>query len=143
MGPLSSLFDLLTFAWLGYGMHADATEFRTAWFVESIATQILVIFVIRTASRLNRSRPDRLLVLSSLGALALALCIALTPVGTVVGFVPLTPPVLLGVGVIAVGYLAAAEALKTFALGPGARHGTTKSGHPARRARGLAAGARP
>ena len=51
MGPLSSLFDLLTFAALLLIFHASPAEFRTAWFLESMATQILVIFIIRTNGR--------------------------------------------------------------------------------------------
>lgn len=51
MGPLSSLFDFLTFGVLLFVFHASPAEFRTAWFLESMATQILVIFVIRTNGR--------------------------------------------------------------------------------------------
>ena len=51
MGPLSSLFDLLTFGGLVFIFHASPTEFRTDWFLESMATQILVIFIIRTNGR--------------------------------------------------------------------------------------------
>jgi Mg2+-importing ATPase len=58
MGPLSSLFDFATFALLELGFKADVDVFRTAWFAESIATQILVIFVIRTAQRAWTSRPN-------------------------------------------------------------------------------------
>ena len=119
MGPLSSLFDLLTFAWLALGLHADMVTFRTAWFVESIATQILVIFVIRTAGPVWGSRPNRVLVATSLGGLLLALVVALTPIGGIVGFGPLQPAVLLGIGAISLAYLAAAEALKRVGLGLG------------------------
>ena len=48
LGPLSSAFDLLTFLALRQGFSVDVEQFRTAWFLESMATQILVIFVIRT-----------------------------------------------------------------------------------------------
>ena len=48
MGALSSLFDAATFAILRLGFDAGPELFRTAWFVESTATQILVIFIIRT-----------------------------------------------------------------------------------------------
>src|SRR3954453_11453158 len=56
-GPLSSLFDFLTFAVLLAGLGAGAAEFRTGWFVESLATQTLVVFVIRTRRPAWRSRP--------------------------------------------------------------------------------------
>ena len=59
MGALSSLFDLATFAVLLKVFDAGAAEFRTAWFVESIVTQILVIFIIRTWSALEKPRRIR------------------------------------------------------------------------------------
>jgi len=130
MGPLSSLFDILTFAWLALGVHADMATFRTAWFVESIATQILVIFIIRTSGPVWRSRPHRVLVATSLGGLLLALLVALTPAGGIVGFGPVEPVVLLGIGAITLAYLAAAEMLKPVGLGirrgpVGQTHGTS------------------
>lgn len=116
MGPLSSLFDLGTFLMLSLVFKVDADVFRTAWFVESIATQILVIFVIRTSKPFWRSRPNGILAASSIGALAIALIIALTPLGHVVGFVPLPAAILAAIGAITVTYLAAAETLKPYAL---------------------------
>lgn len=116
MGPLSSVFDVATFALLYAGFGAEVAVFRTAWFVESIATQILVIFVIRSARPLWISRPHPILVASSLGALAVALLLALTPVGSVFGFVPLPAPVLVAIAVIGVVYLAMAEGLKRIAM---------------------------
>lgn len=116
MGPLSSLFDLGTFMILSLGFHADADVFRTAWFVESITTQILVIFIIRTAKPAWTSRPNGALVASSLGALAVALIIALTPIGRVAGFVPIPVSVLAAIAGITLAYLVAADALKPLAL---------------------------
>ena len=57
IGPLSSVYDFLTFAVMLGVFHADERLFRTGWFVESLATQTLVIFVIRTAGRPWQSRP--------------------------------------------------------------------------------------
>ena len=90
--------------------------FRTAWFVESILTEILVIFVIRTAAPCWRSRPHRFLVMTSLGALAAALILALTPLGHPFGFVALPVPVLLAILMIAASYLGLAEMLKPLAM---------------------------
>ncbi|MCX5479116.1 magnesium-translocating P-type ATPase [Kaistia geumhonensis] len=123
MGPLSSLFDFLTFGVLLYGFDADVATFRTGWFVESIATQILVIFLIRTAGPFWKGRPNPILVLTSLGALALALGIALGPFGAVFGFVALPAPLLLAIAVIAALYLGSAEVLKRFAMGAATRGG--------------------
>ena len=59
-GPISSLFDFLTFGLMLGVLHAGAIEFRTGWFVESLATQTLIIFAIRTRKvPFFRSRPER------------------------------------------------------------------------------------
>ncbi|CAA2137132.1 magnesium-translocating P-type ATPase [Hyphomicrobium sp. ghe19] len=118
MGLLSSLFDAATFALLRIGFDANVSEFRTAWFVESIATQILVIFIIRTAQPFWVSRPHPVLVTTSLGALAVALMVALTPQGGIVGFVPLPASILAAITGITLLYLASAEALKHVAVSP-------------------------
>lgn len=116
MGPLSSLFDIATFALLRLGFDAPPEMFRTAWFIESMATQVLVVFVIRTRGPAWASRPHRWLVLSSLGALAVAMLLAFSPLGHVVGFTAL-PGMLLGlIAALVLGYLAAAEGLKHAAL---------------------------
>ncbi|MBX6744870.1 MAG: HAD-IC family P-type ATPase, partial [Acetobacteraceae bacterium] len=113
MGPLSSVFDLATFAILRLGFGASPEAFRTAWFVESMATQILVIFLIRAAAPVwVAARPHPVLVATSLGALAVALTLALSPVGAALGFAALPWPILLVILGLVAGYLAAAEGLK-------------------------------
>lgn len=116
MGPLSSFFDLVTFFLLFYVFKVDADVFRTAWFIESITTQILVIFIIRTSGPFWRSAPNPVLLTSSLGALVLAISLALTPIGRVVGFAPMPSSILAMVALVGVFYLAAAEGLKPLAL---------------------------
>ncbi|WP_379508305.1 magnesium-translocating P-type ATPase [Novosphingobium bradum] len=117
MGPLSSLFDLSTFAILLLVFHAGAAQFRTAWFVESMLTQLLVVFVIRTRARPWRSRPARALVATSLGACAAALALALGPWAGLFGFAPLPGHLLALVAALAAAYLLLAEALKRHAMG--------------------------
>jgi Mg2+-importing ATPase len=116
MGGLSSLFDFLTFAVLLLGFHAAAPEFRTAWFVESIATQILVVFLIRTHGAPWRTPPDRRLVVSAVFALVVAVLIALTGLGHWFGFRPLPSALLATIAAITLAYLASAQALKRFAV---------------------------
>jgi len=115
LGPISSVFDFLTFGVLLYVLSATPDVFRTAWFVESLCTQTLVIFVIRTRlSPFYRSRPSRALVASSLTIVALALLLPLTPVGALFRLVP--PPILFYaflVGVV-VAYLVTVEVVKTW-----------------------------
>jgi Mg2+-importing ATPase len=114
MGSLSSVFDLVTFAVLMNGFHAEAETFRTAWFVESIATQILVIFAIRTWGWAWASRPDRVLVATSLLTLIAAIALALTPLGDGLGFVGLPVSVLATIAAIACAYLASAEIIMVY-----------------------------
>jgi Mg2+-importing ATPase len=90
MGPVSSLFDFLTFFVLLKLFHAGEALFQTGWFVESMATQVLVIFVIRTAKNPFRSRPNRWLAATSLTVVAVAAVLPWTRLGGYFGFV--APP---------------------------------------------------
>ncbi|HEV7214915.1 MAG TPA: cation transporting ATPase C-terminal domain-containing protein [Chloroflexota bacterium] len=78
-GPISSLFDDATFGAHWFIFRAQPDLFRTGWFVESLATQTLVIYVIRTARAPWRSRPSRALVLSTVVALTVDVVLPLTP----------------------------------------------------------------
>ncbi|SHM41854.1 magnesium-translocating P-type ATPase [Bradyrhizobium lablabi] len=121
MGVVSSLFDAATFLILWKGFGAGAAEFQTGWFLESIATQILVIFLIRTARVPWRSRaPHIALVVTSLGALAAAFFVVLGPLQSLFGFVPLPWPLVGAMAAVTVAYLASAEVAKHFALKQGA-----------------------
>ncbi|MBS0297108.1 MAG: magnesium-translocating P-type ATPase [Proteobacteria bacterium] len=115
MGPLSSLFDLATFAGLIWVFHAPAPVFRTAWFLESIVTQVLVIFVIRSSGPAWKSLPHPALAASSLGALAVAIAIPFSPLGVWFGFVAPKPAIVLAIAAVAAAYLLSAEVLKRFA----------------------------
>jgi Mg2+-importing ATPase len=98
-GLVSSLFDLGSFAILLFVFHAAAEEFRTAWFVVSLLTEVVVLLVMRTRRRLLRSRPGLPLVATSVAVAAAALAMPFVPALAVpLGFVPL-PPRLLAVAV--------------------------------------------
>ena len=90
LGPVSSVFDFLTFFIMFKVFQAGEALFQTGWFIESMATQVLVIFVIRTRHNPLRSRPAMLLSVTSLVVVAVAALLPLTPLGTYFGFV--TPP---------------------------------------------------
>ncbi len=90
VGPVSSLFDFLTFFVLLRVLHADEALFHTGWFVESLATQVLVIFIIRTRGNPWHSRPSLVLTVTSLTVVAVAILLPITPLGVHLGFVP--PP---------------------------------------------------
>ena len=87
LGPISSLFDFLTFFALLSLFGAGQAMFQTGWFIESLATQSLVIFVIRTRGRPWRSLPHPLLTGLTLGAVLVGMLIPLTPLGPLFGFV--------------------------------------------------------
>jgi magnesium-transporting ATPase (P-type) len=76
--------------------HFGAELFRAGWFIESLATQTLVIFVIRTAGNPFKSRPSVPLLASVAGGVALGLLVVLLPIGGAIGFAPL-PPLFFGV----------------------------------------------
>ena len=112
-GPLSSLFDYLTFALLFALLGVDETAFHTGWFVESLATQVLVIFAIRTErSPFWRSRPSRPLVLSAAAAVAVAVGLPLSPLGPALGFGPLPLTFWLCLPLVVAAYLALVEVVK-------------------------------
>jgi Mg2+-importing ATPase len=106
LGPLSSVFDFIVFGLLLRVFHADEALFHTGWFVESLATQVLVIFIIRTKNPF-RNRPHPLLVVSSLSAFVVAVGIPYSPVAPWLGFVPLPASVLGGLALVAAAYLGA------------------------------------
>jgi Mg2+-importing ATPase len=89
IGPISSVFDFLTFFLLLQVFHASETLFHTGWFVESLATQTLVLFIIRTAGNPLRSRPSRPLIITTLFIVALGMLLPFTPLANPLGFTPL------------------------------------------------------
>ncbi|WP_245238073.1 magnesium-translocating P-type ATPase [Streptomyces roseochromogenus] len=86
-GPISSLFDFVTFAVMLWVFHAGPAQFHTGWFVESLATQTLVIFAIRTRRiPFWRSHPSLPLASTALGVVALGTVLPATPLAHVLGF---------------------------------------------------------
>jgi len=116
LGLLSSLFDFITFGVLIVLFKASPAEFQTAWFLESMATQILVIFIIRTNGRPWADWPRPILAATSLTALTVAMVVPFTPLGAWFGFVVPSAAILAAIGTIAAVYLVAAETLKPLAL---------------------------
>jgi Mg2+-importing ATPase len=89
-GPVSSVFDFATFAVMLWVFHAGAPEFRSGWFVESLATQTLIIFAIRTRRvPFFRSHPSLPLTLAALGAVTVGALLPATPLAHTLGFQPL------------------------------------------------------
>ena len=123
VGPISSLYDFLTFYALLAWLHASPAEFHTGWFVESLATQTLVLFVIRTAGNPLRSRPGNALIASVVAAVAVGLVIPMTPLATDLGFVPLPPAFFAFLAAATVTYLILVELVKRRFMGGEGRPG--------------------
>jgi len=86
-GPISSLFDFLTFGLMLGVLHAGETEFHTGWFVESLATQMLIVFAIRTRRvPFLRSRPGTVLTVTILSVVAIGVVLTLVPLRRTLGF---------------------------------------------------------
>ena len=112
IGPISSVVDFLTFFVLLAVLHADEALFQTGWFVESLATQVLVIFVIRTRHSPFSSRPQRALVLTSVAAVVVALLLPFTTLGQHFGFRPPSPAFYAILATLVVAYLVIVELAK-------------------------------
>jgi P-type Mg2+ transporter len=109
---VSSIFDFLTFGLLLWVFNATEALFQTGWFMESLATQVLVIFVIRTRGNPLRSRPNPLLAATSLAIAAVGIALPYSAIGRWFGFVPLPPTFLAALGAMVVCYLVLAEGVK-------------------------------
>jgi P-type Mg2+ transporter len=112
IGPLSSIFDFTTFALLLFVFKASESLFQTGWFLESLASQVFVIFVIRTRGRPWASAPNPLLIAASLSVVALAVLLPFTPLGAWFGMV--APPVslLIALSGVTLAYLMLVEIVK-------------------------------
>jgi len=107
---------MAAFGGLIYLFQAAPSEFRTAWFLESMAPQILVIYIIRTNGRPWTDLPRPALVATSLGALLVAMALPFTPLARLFGFQ--SPPLDMtgGIVLLVIAYLLSAEVLKRFAI---------------------------
>jgi len=116
IGPISSIFDFLTFYVLLHFLHADEVLFHTGWFVESLATQTLVIFVIRTSQNPLRSRPSRPLTFTTLAIVGIGILLPISPVAHVLGFTPLPSSYFVFLGLAVWVYLVLVEIGKRLLL---------------------------
>ncbi len=112
IGPISSIFDFLTFFIMLRVFYAGAVLFHTGWFVESLATQTLVLFIIRTAGNPLRSRPSRPLAITTLLIVAIGMLLPYTPLAMPLGFTPLPGLYFLFLVVMTAIYLLLVELLK-------------------------------
>ena len=114
-GPVSSIFDFITFGVMLIVFHATAALFQTGWFVESLSTQTLVIFAIRTKRvPFMASLASWPLTVTSLTIVALGAALPFTPMGKLFGFVPLPPAFFAILLAMIVAYLVLIEVGKLY-----------------------------
>jgi len=113
-GPISSIFDFLTFGVLLWVLRADQAVFHTGWFVESVLSAVLVVFAMRTRLPFFRSRPSAPLLLTALGVMAVTLWLPYAPFAGLLGFAPLPLPYLALIFAIVGLYFVTAEIAKHY-----------------------------
>jgi P-type Mg2+ transporter len=113
-GLVSSIFDFLTFGTLIFLFRAAPEEFRTGWFIESLITELVIALVVRTRHLFFRSRPGKLLLLSTLIFIAITLVIPYLPFISIFGFVPLPLPLMLTMVGLTGVYVIATELTKKY-----------------------------
>jgi Mg2+-importing ATPase len=112
-GTLSSVFDFLTFFILYKILMLSGASFQTGWFVESFATQTLVIFLIRTRRSVFKAiAPHPIVLWTTISAVIVACAIALTGLGKLFGFVPLSYVTIFYIVLIVIVYLVVVEIVK-------------------------------
>ncbi len=120
LGPVSSLFDYATFFTMLFVFNAWTNEalFQTAWFIESLCSQTLVVLVIRTRRvPFYKSKPSKYLTVMLLSVITFAIIVPFTPLGDFFGFVPPPPAFFLALAGILGAYAVLAEAVKRWFYG--------------------------
>lgn len=117
IGPISSIFDFLTFGVMLWIFKAEPALFQTGWFVESLTTQVLVIHIIRTNKiPFIESRPSKTLLISSLAVVLTGMIIPFTVIGSFFGFQPLPPLFFAILLAMSVAYLLLVQVVKALFL---------------------------
>lgn len=113
-GAESSFFDLLTFAVLVYWFRAGASESQSAWFIESVVSEILILMIIRSPRPITKSMPGKHLLITSITLILLVICIPFTPIAKSLELVPLSSRVLAAIITIVGLYCVVSEITKVF-----------------------------
>jgi Mg2+-importing ATPase len=115
LGPVSSLFDFITFGVLWFIFHASAPLFQTGWFLESLCTQTLVIHIIRTGKiPFLESRPSQFLIFTSIYIVTIGLMLPFIPLGKYFGFVQPPPTYFIALLLIVSVYLCMVQLVKSW-----------------------------
>jgi Mg2+-importing ATPase len=108
-GSISSFFDFVTFGILLWVLHAPPELFRTAWFVESLLTELAIVLVVRTYRPFYRSKPGRMLWISTVVMVLITVILPYLPGAGFFDLVPLSPSTLAILILITLLYVAASE----------------------------------
>ncbi|MEP7137355.1 MAG: magnesium-translocating P-type ATPase [Chloroflexota bacterium] len=113
-GLVSSIFDFLTFGILLFVFRASPEEFRTGWFIESLLTELVIALIVRTRHVFFRSRPGKLLLISTLVVIAITIILPYVPFNSIFGFIPLPAPLMLAVIGLTLLYVVVTELAKKY-----------------------------
>ena len=111
-GPLSSVFDYLTFGLMLFVVKGHEATFQSGWFIESVLSAALVVFTLRTRLPIFHSRPSRWMLLATAAVGLVTLLIPYTSLGKLFNFKPLPPIALIGIFLIVLLYFTTAEITK-------------------------------
>ena len=118
-GPVSSLFDYVTFGvmWFLLGLHGHPVLFQTGWFIESLLSQTLIVYVIRTARvPFLQSNPSLPLLVSTAGFCLLGILLPISPLASLFGFQAMPQSYWLYLAAILLAYLLLAQGIKTLLI---------------------------
>ena len=113
-GIHSSIFDLLTFLTLLFLLKVKEAEFQTGWFMESVLTELFILFIIRTRKNFFKSKPGKYLFLLSVLGLILTIALPYMPFAAAFGLVPLPLMNFAAMIVIVLLYILTADWLKVW-----------------------------
>ncbi len=113
-GIHSSVFDITTFMVLMFGFKVKEAAFQTGWFIESVLSELFILFIIRTHQNFFKSRPAKALFVLSLAGLVVTLLLPYMPFASSFGLVPLPLFVLLSMTGIVAAYIITADILKVW-----------------------------
>lgn len=113
-GLVSSVFDYLTFGLLILVVKSTEQQFQTGWFVESLLTELVIALVVRTQKPFYKSRPGKLLLVSTIVVIVITLSMPYLPFVSFLGFTPLPAWVILMLIALTAGYVLSAEIAKKY-----------------------------
>jgi Mg2+-importing ATPase len=111
-GLISSFYDYLTFAILLWLFHANETQFRTGWFVESVVSACLVVLVVRSRRPLGTDRPAAALLATTLAVIVVAIGLPYSPLAAPLAMTPLPWTFVAAMLTLVLAYAATAEVVK-------------------------------